>query len=172
MTRPPLALALVCVLARLGAALQLGAAPPVNRAVRLASPCMSEGVEAKRCAMISLSADDPLRLAKVLKRAWMEGCADAPNALKINQNAANGVAELDGRANGRVAPWDGPYTIPAPCQLSSDPRSRLSPVFAAASSAGWLVPCSLARTLSKSPARARSRACSRLPTGSRSLLCS
>ena len=108
MTRPPLALALVCVLARLGAALQLGAAPPVNRAVRLASPCMSEGVEAKRCAMISLSADDPLRLAKVLKRAWMEGCADAPNALKINQNAANGVAEVDGRANGRVAPWDGP----------------------------------------------------------------
>jgi acylphosphatase len=73
MTRPPLALALVCVLARLGAALQLGAAPPVNQAVRLASPCMSEGVEAKRCAMISLSADDPLRLAKVLKRAWMEG---------------------------------------------------------------------------------------------------
>ena len=25
------------------------------------------------CALISLSAEDPLRLAKVLKKAWMEG---------------------------------------------------------------------------------------------------
>ena len=73
MTRPHLVLALACVLARLGAALQLGAAPPAGRAVRSAAPRMTEGVEAKRCAMISLSADDPLRLAKVLKRAWMEG---------------------------------------------------------------------------------------------------
>ena len=28
---------------------------------------------AKQCALISLSAEDPLRLAQVLKKAWMEG---------------------------------------------------------------------------------------------------
>ena len=58
---------LVIALLRVSAALQL-AAQATPRAV---APRMEAA--APQCAMISLSADDPLRLAKVLKKAWMEG---------------------------------------------------------------------------------------------------
>ena len=34
---------------------------------------METATSEKQCAMISLSAEDPLRLAQVLKKAWMEG---------------------------------------------------------------------------------------------------
>ena len=52
------------------AALRLRAAPSPSR-TRVA---MDEtATTAKQCALISLSAEDPLRLAQVLKKAWMEG---------------------------------------------------------------------------------------------------
>lgn len=59
------------------AALQLR---PANRAplqMRQGAACsvqmQTASGEAVRCALISLSPEDPLRVAKVLKKAWMEG---------------------------------------------------------------------------------------------------
>ena len=66
-----LVLLLVCAALHAASALRLGVAaraPP-----RALSPTCEERVDAKTCAMITLSPEDPLRLAKVLKKAWMEG---------------------------------------------------------------------------------------------------
>ena len=68
-----LRLALACLAARSGAALRLGAAAAAARAPECRASPPRMGDETKRCALISVSAEDPLRLAKVLKKAWMEG---------------------------------------------------------------------------------------------------
>ena len=65
-----------CVLTLLllgpAAAFQLGAA--ARRSCRTNGIIMeTESAETAQCALISLSAEDPLRLAQVLKKAWMEG---------------------------------------------------------------------------------------------------
>ena len=49
------------------------AAVNVPRAAARSAAARMETAEATRCAFISLSPEDPLRLAKVLKKAWMEG---------------------------------------------------------------------------------------------------
>ena len=56
---------LVLALLRASAALQLAARVPPRAVMAMAEPTS--------CAMISLSSEDPLRLAKILKKAWMEG---------------------------------------------------------------------------------------------------
>ena len=70
--------ALVFVLGS-AAALQQTAVRPVvvAAAARRLPPARAAALameaEIERCALIKLSAEDPLRVAKVLKRAWMEG---------------------------------------------------------------------------------------------------
>eukprot|EP00310_Coccolithus_braarudii_P023753 CAMPEP_0183350676 /NCGR_PEP_ID=MMETSP0164_2-20130417/20716_1 /TAXON_ID=221442 /ORGANISM="Coccolithus pelagicus ssp braarudi, Strain PLY182g" /LENGTH=184 /DNA_ID=CAMNT_0025522653 /DNA_START=105 /DNA_END=659 /DNA_ORIENTATION=- len=57
-------------------ALQLSAVPLRFNTVPLqfrTQVAMEAEASAKQCALISLSAEDPLRLAQVLKKAWMEG---------------------------------------------------------------------------------------------------
>ena len=56
---------LLLAVAQLAASLQIGAG-------RCASPRMAAGGETK-CALIDLSAEEPKRVAQVLKKAWMEG---------------------------------------------------------------------------------------------------
>ena len=53
------------LVAQLAASLQIGAG-------RFASPRMAAGGDTK-CALIDLSAEEPKRVAQVLKKAWMEG---------------------------------------------------------------------------------------------------
>lgn len=69
-----LSVASMAMLPLFSAALQLhGIRPLAPRASALAVRMEATSSQATRCAYITLSPEDPLRLAKVLKKAWMEG---------------------------------------------------------------------------------------------------
>lgn len=52
---------------------KVGLMPSSAALSRVAEPSVMADAAEKSCAMISLSAEEPLRVAKVLKQAWMEG---------------------------------------------------------------------------------------------------